>query len=66
MQLAFLAPDIQQAILAGHQPPGLTPAELMAEGFPLAWDAQRDRFGFASHDAGNTTCKAPDWTLIRS
>ncbi|KPL66736.1 hypothetical protein SZ64_00625 [Erythrobacter sp. SG61-1L] len=49
MQLAFLAPDIQQAILAGHQPAGVTLAELMAEGFPLAWDAQRDRFGFALH-----------------
>ena len=45
IRLAFLAPDLQAAILAGRQPPGLTLARLMAGDLPLAWAEQRRRFG---------------------
>lgn len=42
LPLAFLAPDIVTAILAGEQPPGLT-VERLLEGpsLPLGWEAQR-------------------------
>ncbi len=46
-QLAFLAPDIQQAILDGYQPAGLTIKRLLACKLPLEWSAQRKIFGFA-------------------
>jgi site-specific DNA recombinase len=46
-QLAFLAPDIQQAILDGHQPAGLTIKRLLASKLPLEWSAQRKALGFA-------------------
>lgn len=45
--LAFLAPDIQQAILDGHQPAGLTVKRLLACKVPLGWAAQRTMLGFA-------------------
>ena len=44
--LAFLAPDIQHAILTGRQPPGLTLKRLIQDRIPLCGQAQRDRFGF--------------------
>ena len=44
--LAFLAPSIQSAILAGTQPPDLTLARLVRTGVPLDWDAQAQLFGF--------------------
>lgn len=38
VRLAFLAPDIVAAILAGKQPAGLTANKLMADTrLPLAW-----------------------------
>ena len=47
IQLAFLAPDIVEAILAGLQPIELTPRCLMRIGaMPLAWDRQRQLLGF--------------------
>jgi site-specific DNA recombinase len=45
-ELAFLAPDIQQAIFEGRQPPGLTARQIMERGIPLAWPDQRAMFGF--------------------
>ena len=45
--LAFLAPSIQSAILAGTQPPDLTLARIVRTGVPLDWDAQAQIFGFA-------------------
>ena len=45
--LAFLAPDIQQAILDGYQPAGLTIKRLLACKLPLEWSAQRKILGFA-------------------
>ena len=41
MRLAFLAPDIQRAILTGRQPPRLTLARLLETDIPLDWAAQR-------------------------
>jgi DNA invertase Pin-like site-specific DNA recombinase len=45
LQFAFLAPDIIEAILEGHQPADLTVQRLL-RGFPLAWAEQRRRLGF--------------------
>ena len=48
VRLAFLAPDIVAAILAGNQPPGLTANKLMAyTRLPLDWRDQRAALGFA-------------------
>ena len=48
VRLAFLAPDILAAILAGKQPPGLTANKLMADTrLPLDWRDQRAALGFA-------------------
>ena len=45
--LAFLAPDITQAILAGRQPPELTAERLTRlPNLPLRWDRQRLLLGF--------------------
>jgi site-specific DNA recombinase len=47
VRLAFLAPDIVAAILAGKQPPGLTANKLMADTrLPLEWQDQRAALGF--------------------
>ena len=48
LPLAFLAPDLAAAILAGRQPRGLSISALLAEPLPLAWREQRARF----RDAG--------------
>jgi site-specific DNA recombinase len=45
VRLAFLAPDLQQAILAGRQPAGLTLAALMDDRMPILWTKQRQMFG---------------------
>jgi len=39
--LAFLAPDIQAAILAGRQPLSLNLKRLLKEPLPADWSAQR-------------------------
>lgn len=44
--LAFLAPDIQRAILEGRQPTGLTLGNIMAAHLPLDWQRQREMLGF--------------------
>jgi len=46
IQFALLAPDIQEAIVEGRQPPGLTFSQVMERGVPIAWADQRARFGF--------------------
>lgn len=43
--IAFLAPDLQRAILEGRQPAGMTAAQLMQADIPLAWADQRKLFG---------------------
>ncbi len=45
VRLAFLAPDIQRAILAGRQPRDLSLARILACDIPLAWDDQRQILG---------------------
>lgn len=47
LPIAFLAPDIQRAILEGRQPQGLTMKRMIEDGVPLAWADQRRKFGFA-------------------
>jgi len=44
--LAFLAPAIQAAIAAGHQPAGLKLEHLLRSDLPLAWADQKAKFGF--------------------
>ena len=46
IQLALLAPDLQQAILEGRQPAGLSLQQILDRGVPIAWSDQRARFGF--------------------
>jgi DNA invertase Pin-like site-specific DNA recombinase len=41
LRLAFLAPDLQQAILEGRQPKSLTLAHLIESDIPLLWSEQR-------------------------
>ena len=45
VRLAFLAPDLQRAILAGRQPAGLTLGRLMEQTLPLVWAEQTRSFG---------------------
>ncbi len=44
VRLAFLAPDLQRAILAGEQPERLTLARFLESDLPLSWAAQRRMF----------------------
>ncbi len=43
--LAFLAPDIQRAILEGRQPADLKLADLISLDLPFAWEDQRNLLG---------------------
>jgi hypothetical protein len=48
LPLAFLAPDIAEAILDGRQPPELTASRLKRlRNLPLNWEQQRRYLGFA-------------------
>jgi hypothetical protein len=47
LRLAFLAPDIVEAILDGRQPPGCA-VEPLRQLIPLDWHEQRILFGFPS------------------
>ena len=47
LRLAFLAPDIQHAILRGLQPPGLNLEKFKGMTIPLSWPRQREVLGFA-------------------
>jgi hypothetical protein len=47
LPLTCLAPDIVEAILDGRQPKGLRLAEMLRNG-PLAWDDQRETWGFSN------------------
>ena len=46
LRLSFLAPDIQQAILAGRQPRSLNLEQLIQQDLPIAWSRQRETLGF--------------------
>ncbi|MCZ6588118.1 MAG: recombinase family protein [Alphaproteobacteria bacterium] len=45
--LAFLAPDIVEAVLKGEQPVELTAEKLVRCGLPTSWGKQRQLLGFA-------------------
>ena len=48
IRLAFLSPEITEAILNGRQPLGLTAAKLMQVSWlPIAWRAQKQALGFS-------------------
>ena len=47
LRLAFLAPDIQRAILAGRQPIDLNLEKIKKTAIPLAWSQQRKMLGFS-------------------
>jgi hypothetical protein len=48
VRLSYLAPDITEAILDGHQPRDLTANKLLAYSrLPLAWHEQRTVLRFA-------------------
>jgi DNA invertase Pin-like site-specific DNA recombinase len=48
VRLAFLAPDLQRAILEGRQAPSLTLSRLLNEPISPDWDRQRRMFGAAA------------------
>ena len=45
LPLAFLSPDIIEAILQGTQPPHLTLGDLLDRHLPLSWEKQREMVG---------------------
>lgn len=51
IRLAFLAPEITAAILAGNQPPGLALASLNTSHLPVSWQKQKAAFRF---ETGNS------------
>ena len=46
LKLAFLAPDIQLAILSGTHPRGLVLKDLIYQAIPISWNEQRVQLGF--------------------
>ncbi len=48
ISLAFLAPDIQDAILAGNQPPHLNLSDMTDHDLPVLWSEQRKILGWAT------------------
>ena len=48
VRLAFLAPEIQRAIVEGRQSAGLTLAQLLKGPMPLDWPQQAVRIGIAT------------------
>lgn len=48
LKLAYLAPEIQLAILSGTQPRGLLLKDLLYQGIPTSWDKQRSMLEFNS------------------
>ncbi|MGB7418157.1 MAG: hypothetical protein WA918_03155 [Erythrobacter sp.] len=51
LRLAFLAPDIQRAILAGRQPFALNLEALKKTTIALCWSKQREALGFGDQTA---------------
>lgn len=47
LQLALLAPDIVETILAGEETSGLS-LDQLTKNLPESWQEQRERFGFRS------------------
>ncbi|WMS45034.1 recombinase family protein [Acuticoccus sp. MNP-M23] len=55
VRLAFLAPDLQRAILEGRQPHGLTISALLAHDIPLGWQDQEQLW--AARSAANNAAR---------
>jgi hypothetical protein len=53
IQIAFLAPDILAAIVAGRQPRRLELQALRGDMLPLSWAAQRERLGVDGYRSFN-------------
>ncbi|MEM1053023.1 MAG: hypothetical protein AAGI28_13115, partial [Pseudomonadota bacterium] len=60
LRLAFLAPDIQRAILDGRLPHHLNLQALRKMDIPLSWSAQRKALGFVSPKTGVSGEKTSD------
>jgi site-specific DNA recombinase len=60
-RLAFLAPDIQAAILAGRQPLSLNLKRLLQAPLPAAWPDQRETLALAE-GAANRVCNSSPGT----
>ena len=45
-RLAYLAPDIQAALVSGEHPPSVTLEKLLGSDLPISWSAQRTALGF--------------------
>lgn len=52
LRLAFLAPDIQRAIVTGRQPPHLNLEKIQKMAIPLDWKSQRAVLGFGEPGTG--------------
>lgn len=52
LDLTLLAPDIVDAILDGEEPSGLSLTILTKRQIPLAWEEQRQMFGFSDTKVG--------------
>jgi hypothetical protein len=52
--MAYLAPDIVQAILDSDVPPECS-FDRIKEDLPLDWNAQSERFGFAQNPVRSTS-----------
>ena len=48
VRLAFLAPDIQEDILAGKQPPEFTLERFIHGKVPACWEVQRQQYGWGN------------------
>jgi DNA invertase Pin-like site-specific DNA recombinase len=62
MRLAFLAPDVQTAILTGGQPQGLFLKTLLGEPFPACWSDQGRRFLVGG---GSSSCSTAAKSSLR-
>jgi hypothetical protein len=49
LRIAYLAPDIIEAIVEGRQPPELTANKLVrVKNLPIDWASQREALGFSA------------------
>ena len=55
LPIAYLAPDIIEAILEGRQPVGLTLAKICRIDIPLDWRDQRNVLGFVNESSATTS-----------
>ena len=46
LKLAFLSPDIVEAILQGRQPLGVNLSRILRVNLPISWKTQRELLGF--------------------